>query len=87
MPLQEVTVPALVMSHRKDGCVATPAADAPKLTARLTKAKKVDVIILDGGDPPQSDPCEARSQHGFLGIEAKAVDAIAQFIKNGGGKN
>lgn len=81
MPLPEVTVPALVMSHRKDGCAITPAADAGKLTARLTKAKKVDVVILDGGDPPQSDPCEAKSQHGFLGIEDKAVGAIAAFIK------
>jgi pimeloyl-ACP methyl ester carboxylesterase len=81
MPLPDVTVPALVMSHQKDGCAFTPAADAPKLTARLTKAKKVDVVILDGGDPPISEPCEARSQHGFLGIEGKAVDAIAQFIK------
>ena len=81
MPLPEVTVPALVMSHRGDACPSTPAADAPKLTARLTKAKKVDVVILDGGDPPQSEPCEAKSQHGFLGIESKAVDAIAQFIK------
>ena len=81
MPLPEITVPALVMSHRGDACASTPAADAPKLTARLTKAKKVDVVILDGGDPPQSDPCEAKSQHGFLGIESQAVDAIAQFIK------
>lgn len=87
MPLPEVAVPALVMSHRNDRCAFTPAADAPKLTARLTKAKKVDVVILDGGDPPQSEPCEAKSQHGFLGIEGKAVDAIAQFIKNSGGKN
>jgi pimeloyl-ACP methyl ester carboxylesterase len=81
MALQQVTVPTLVMSHQKDGCAFTPAADTPKLTARLTKAKKVDVVILDGGDPPISDPCEAKSQHGFLGIESKAVDAIAQFIK------
>jgi hypothetical protein len=82
MPLSEVTVPALVMSHRNDGCVATPAADAPKLTARLTRSKKVDVVILDGGDPPQSDPCEAKSQHGFLGIEDKAIGAIEAFIKS-----
>ncbi len=81
MPLPEVTVPALVMSHRKDGCAITPAADAQKLAARLSRARKTEIVILDGGDPPQSDPCEAKSQHGYLGIEGKAVDSIAQFIK------
>jgi pimeloyl-ACP methyl ester carboxylesterase len=84
MPLQRVTVPTLIVSHRKDGCDITPAADAPKLKARLTKASTVDVVLLDGGDPPQSVPCEAKSQHGFLGIEGQAVDAIAKFVKAGG---
>jgi pimeloyl-ACP methyl ester carboxylesterase len=81
MALQQVTVPALIVSHRRDGCAITPAADAPKLSKRLTNAGKVDVVLLDGGAPPQSDPCEARSQHGFLGIEAEAVNAIANFVK------
>jgi pimeloyl-ACP methyl ester carboxylesterase len=84
MALPEVTVPALILSHRKDGCAITPAADAPKLKARLAKAKTADIVLLDGGDPPQSDPCDAKSQHGFLGIESKAVGAIADFIKSHG---
>jgi hypothetical protein len=81
MPLQKVTVPALIVSHAKDGCDITPARDAPKLRKGLANAKPVDVVLLSGGDPPKSDPCEAMSQHGFLGIEGQAVDAIAKFIK------
>lgn len=81
MALPQVTVPTLILSHRKDGCDITPAADAPKLSARLTKAKKVETILLDGGDPPLSEPCEAKSQHGYLGIESTAVETIAGFIK------
>jgi hypothetical protein len=84
MPLQQVTVPTLIVSHKKDGCDITPAADAPKLRARLTKSAKVDVVLLDGGSPPQSEPCEAKSQHGFLGIEQQAVSAMAAFIKANG---
>ena len=84
MALPEIAAPTLIVSHRKDGCSLTPAADAPKLSRRLTRARKVDVVLLDGGDPPRSDPCEAGSQHGFLGIEAQAVDAIAGFIKASG---
>jgi len=29
MPLQRITVPTLIVSHNKDGCDITPAADAP----------------------------------------------------------
>jgi hypothetical protein len=81
MALGRVTVPTLIVSHRKDGCDVTPASDAAKLKDRLVKARKVEVVLLDGGSPPVSDPCEAKAQHGFLGIERQAVDAIAAFIK------
>lgn len=81
MALERVKVPTYILSHRKDGCDITPAADAPKLTARLTAAKPVEAALLDGGSPPKSDPCEAMAQHGFLGIESEAVGAIARFVK------
>ena len=81
MRLSAITVPTLILSHRHDGCDITPAADASKLTKALSAAKKVDVVLLDGGDPPRSKPCEAQSQHGFLGIEDQAVSRIAAFIK------
>ena len=81
MALPGVAVPALIVSHRQDGCGMTRVADSPKLTGRLTNARKVEVVLLDGGDPPRSNPCGARSQHGFLGIEGAAVSTIARFIK------
>jgi pimeloyl-ACP methyl ester carboxylesterase len=81
MPLQQVSVPTLILSHRDDGCAFTPAADSAKLEARLTGSRKVEVVILNGGSPPRSDPCDAYAQHGFLGIEGRAVDTIARFIK------
>lgn len=81
MRLSAIVVPTLIVSHRNDGCDITPATDAPKLTKALSKSRKVDVAILEGGSPPKSKPCEAMSQHGFLGIESLAVSRIAQFIK------
>lgn len=81
MPLQRIRVPTLIVSHTKDACTITPAADAPKLRKGLANAKPVDVLLLSGGDPPRSDPCEAMSQHGFLGIEGEAVNRIAEFVK------
>lgn len=80
MPLEEITMPTLIVFHAQDGCDITPATDAPKLRNRLTNAKPVDVVLLSGGDPPKSEPCESMSPHGFLGIESQAVDAIAKFI-------
>ena len=80
MALSRVRVPTLIVSHRKDGCVITPAGDAKKLSVRLSNAGKVDTVLLDGGLPPQSDPCKAKSQHGFLGIEDTAVATIADFV-------
>ena len=83
--LDEIRVPTLIVSHSDDACYATPAADAPALAKHLTHAPKVEIALISGGDPPRSDPCEAYSQHGFLGVELQAVDRIAEFIKANGG--
>ena len=84
MSLQRVTVPTFVLSHRQDGCDVTPASDSPKLIKRLTSARKTESALLDGGSPPRSEPCEAMSQHGFLGIEQQAVSKIVDFVKQNG---
>ena len=80
MALAKVAGPTLIVSHRKDACEISPPAGAPKHQGRLVNAAKVEVAVLDGGDRPQSGPCEPKSAHGFFGIEAKAVDTIAKFI-------
>jgi hypothetical protein len=82
MALSEITVPALIMSHREDLCAATPPADAAMLRMRLTKTSKAEIALLDGGDLPESSPCEAKAAHGYFGIEAEAVDTIANFINS-----
>jgi hypothetical protein len=74
-------VPALIVSHKKDGCDISPASGASKLKAGLIKAAKVEVALLEGGKPAQSEPCEAKAPHGYFGIENQAVGAIAAFIK------
>ena len=82
MRLSAVTVPALIVSHKDDGCAVTPAADGQKLARRLSKSRKVEVATVEGGKPPENDdPCEAMTQHGFLGIEDQVVARIAAFIK------
>ncbi len=84
MALETISVPTLVVSHEKDGCGITPPGDYPKLSRRLTAALKIENILLAGGDLPRSTPCEAYAEHGFFGIEQRAVDTIATFIKANG---
>jgi len=84
MALHQIRVPTLIMSHREDACEATPAADAPALAKCLRQARKVEIALLTGGDPPQSGPCDAYAPHGYFGIETQAVDRIAQFITANG---
>jgi hypothetical protein len=80
MALEQVKVPTLIVSHRKDACKASPPANAPDLKMRLSKASKVEIVLLDGGKPPRSDPCEAWAPHGYFGVEKEAVDTIARFV-------
>jgi pimeloyl-ACP methyl ester carboxylesterase len=80
MALSKITVPTLILSHRQDACNLSPAANAPKLKMLLTGASKVEVALLDGGNPPQSAPCEPGAAHGYFGLDAEAVDTIANFV-------
>ncbi len=81
MALDRITVPALIVANGEDSCAQPPPSGATKLKRALTHAAKVDVVMLSGGLPPRSEPCEAKSRHGHFGIEVKAVGAIADFIK------
>ena len=82
MALETIRVPTLIAAHESDGCRITPASDAGLLKAKLKNARTVKVVLFQGGDPPRSDPCQALSEHGFLGIEKKVVDAVAEFIEH-----
>ena len=82
LPLEDVTVPTLIMSHADDACDLSPAEGTEKLKKRLSNAKALDVVTLKGDVPAGTEqPCGARSAHGFSGVDADAVEAIAKFIK------
>jgi hypothetical protein len=80
-PLDSVRVPVLAVAHKDDGCHVTPpnGADLIVQAARASPRKKA--LMFEGGDPPQSEPCEALAQHGFIGIEKSVAAAIAAFIE------
>jgi pimeloyl-ACP methyl ester carboxylesterase len=80
LPLKRITVPVLVVHHRNDACRATPIGAAAGLPAALGGSAKVAFVEVEGGDLPQSEPCEALAAHGFLGRELDVVAVIADWI-------
>ncbi|HEX3498811.1 MAG TPA: alpha/beta hydrolase [Stellaceae bacterium] len=75
-----VKVPTLIVHNREDGCVVCPFSDVPDLLERFKNVPRKQLIAFQGGDPPMSEPCEALSRHGYLGIEDKVVAAITDWI-------
>jgi predicted esterase len=69
-----IKVPVLLVHHRDDGCRSSPYYGAERL------AKRFPLVSVSGGDPPQSEPCEAMSQHGYLGREAPTTEAIRNWM-------
>ena len=81
MQLNEIKVPTLIVHHEEDACRVTTPEGAMIIKDALTNASKVELKYFSGGDEPISKPCKAKSAHGYLGIENKVVNYIADFIK------
>jgi hypothetical protein len=64
----------LFVHHVSDQCESTPYRGAARLVDRYP------LITVFGGPPPQSGPCDALSQHGFLGKEAETVEEIVNWM-------
>ncbi len=79
--VKDIAVPTLLVHNRDDACPASRYGDALLLLPDFAKTPRHELLTFEGGDPPQSPPCEAASAHGYLGLEAKVVKAIADWIK------
>jgi dienelactone hydrolase len=69
-----IKVPLLFVHHENDACASCPYTWAKHLTERYP------LITVRGGSPPESDPCEAMSAHGYIGKEAETVAAIKGWM-------
>lgn len=78
--LEQIQVPAQVLSHIDDGCYLTPPIGTHLIARKLVNAPKIDVGFFEGGRNPVSQPCDPLSEHGFFGIEPIVVARIAKFI-------
>ena len=69
-----IKAPLLFVHHVSDQCESTPYSGVARL------ADRYPLITVFGGLPPQSGPCDAYSQHGFLGKEAETVEEIVNWM-------
>jgi hypothetical protein len=68
----------LVVHHRNDQCRGTPPYAVEPF--KQWGGARVTVVWLEGG--PGGEPvCEARSYHGFQGIDGQVVATVAQFVQ------
>lgn len=78
--LGKIRVPVLAVHHRDDVCQASRYTDARWIVTQLSASPRRELITFSGGDAPQSDACEPLSPHGYFGIDARVIDAIAAWI-------
>jgi hypothetical protein len=78
--LGAIAVPALIVANRGDTCPIAGAGFAPNILAALTRSPRKDIIYVESHQI-QSDPCEALSPHGYLGIETDVVQRITGWIR------
>jgi hypothetical protein len=79
-------VPVHVLTHARDGCSVSTAANSKKLHDDFQAAGvRAFFNSVDGGFEIDIDPCEAKAFHGFLGIERtatkKITDRMDYFLK------
>ena len=80
--LSEVRVPVLVMHHEKDACPSCAPHEVSWILSGLTQAPLKKLLWASGGEGARGDPCEAFHWHGYVGMEAQAVQSIASWVRH-----
>jgi predicted alpha/beta-fold hydrolase len=80
--IDSIRLPVLVYHHKDDSCNLTLAHETDWIMQGLKNTPVKKQMIVTGGENPTGDPCEAFHWHGFIGMEARAVKDIAEWIKN-----
>ena len=75
----ELSSRLLWVHHADDPCAYTPYHEARRV-AELTHSP---LLTVHGGGPARSAPCEARSAHGFVGVERETVTAMLEWVRTG----
>jgi hypothetical protein len=79
--LQRIRQPILLVYHANDGCPYTPAASAARARHLMSGAKRVDIVLVQGGSAGSGEPCAAHSHHGFAGQDQEVVKTVTGWLR------
>jgi hypothetical protein len=79
--LSDIRVPTLIVHNRNDSCPASPFRGAAPALTELASVPAKELIAVQSSSEA-GNPCEGKSPHGYLGIEASVVGLIAGWIKS-----
>jgi hypothetical protein len=75
----ELSTPLLWVHHENDPCQHTQYRDA----RRYAEKSMSPLVTVRGGGPEQGGACQARSHHGYVGVEREVVLAMRSWVKTG----
>jgi pimeloyl-ACP methyl ester carboxylesterase len=81
LALASLRVPVLVLHHEKDACPSCAPHEVRFIVDGLTQAPVKKLVWARDGSDPRGDPCEPFHWHGFIGMEAQAVQAIVSWVR------
>jgi hypothetical protein len=77
--VKQVKIPLLWVHHRRDPCSFTPYYRVKS----YSEETGTPLVTVTGVGDRRGDPCEAFSEHGFVGMEVKTIRAILAWIRTG----
>src|SRR5262249_1578607 len=75
----ELSTPLLWVHHRDDPCQFTQYRDAKSYAEKSMSP----LVTVRGGGPETGGACQARSHHGYVGVEREVVLAMRSWVKTG----
>lgn len=79
MALEKIRIPVLVVHHEQDACSHCSFQEIPRLMEKLSNSPRKQLLPFTGGEN-RGDACEAKSYHGFNGLEKEVVSQIATWL-------
>ncbi|WP_199155046.1 alpha/beta hydrolase [Chromobacterium sp. ASV23] len=79
LPLERLSIPVLMIQHRRDDCRASHAYNLGPVIDRLRADAPRELMLLDGGKN-EGDPCEPWAWHGYNGIEHRVLGLAGAWM-------
>ncbi|OHX17860.1 hypothetical protein BI343_09755 [Chromobacterium amazonense] len=79
LPLERLTIPVLMIQHRRDDCRASHAYNLGPVIDRLRADAPRELMLLDGG-ANEGDPCQPWAWHGYNGIESRVLSLAGAWM-------